>query len=179
MDENRLNGSFRDELGLAIEAAMGVEPAPELKVLVRARIDRERVTTRRWNPWQLATVGAAVAAIVAIAAVAWRGDPNQIRPPSVIAALDRSALAPYAAVAQAVAPAVDRTIVPVRAGEVSVSNQAAILAAYVNHVRQLRIDPSAVAVRASSEPLKLSGINIERIAIEPLPKLDAIAGERQ
>jgi hypothetical protein len=179
MDENRLDESFRDELGLAIEAAMGVEPAPELKVHVHARIDRERAAVRRWMPWQLAIVGVAAVLIAAITFTHLRRDRNQTDPPSVIAAVYGNALAPYAASAASVAPRIDRTSVRVRAGEVSVSNQAAILAAYVSHVRQLRIDPAAVAVPASSEPLKLSGINIERIAIEPLPKLDAIAGERQ
>ena len=179
MDENQLDTSFRDELGLAIESAMAIEPAPELKVHVRRRIDGERASGRRWTPWLLAIAGLAALLIAATTFTPWRRDRDQAGPPSVIAAAYSNALAPYAGVSRAVAPAIDRPVVRVRATEAALSNQAALLVAYVNHVRQHRITPTDLAVRASGEPLKVEGISIERIAIEPLPKLEAIAGERQ
>ena len=80
MDENALDRAFRDELGLAIEAAMGIEPAPELKVHVHARIDRERATVRRWMPWQLATIAAAAVLIAAMTFTSWRRDHEADRP---------------------------------------------------------------------------------------------------
>ena len=179
MDENRLDESFRDELGLAIEAAMGVEPAPQLKAHLRARIDRERATVPRWMPWQLAIAGVAAVLMAATVFTLWRRDRDQTSAPFVIVAAYSNALAPYAAVSRAVVPAIDRPVVRVIATEAALSNQAALLVAYVNHVRQHRITPTDLAGRASGEPLKVEGISIERIAIEPLPRLEAIAGERQ
>ena len=163
---------------MAIEDAVAVEPAPELKVLVRTRIDHDRASGR-WISWQFTTVGVVALLIAAIAAVTWQREWNPPAPEPVIAAGHRQGLSPYAAVSQAAAPRIDRAAPRVRATRTVQPNQAAILAAYGNQVRQGRIDPTVLAVRASGEPLKFEGISIARIAIEPLPKLDAIAGERQ
>jgi hypothetical protein len=178
MDEKRLTASLRDEVGLAIEAAMAVEPAPELKVNVRARVDRERASASRWMPWQLASVAVALPLIGVAIGVWWPRETGRSVPTPAVAAVHVRAMAPLMAAAVPSSPRIDA---PVRVGRSapSASSQAAALRAYIDHFRHTPIDTSVVAARASDKPVNVAMITIERIAIEPLPKLEAITGERQ
>ena len=183
MDENRVVGSFRDELGLAIEATVDVSPAPELRAQIRARIDRERAAAGRWMPWQLAVGGVlAVAITMVVATATWQWNREQHPALVEIVSMQRHSLTAYVAAPSPVRSRADRSVVHATAVERPVRNEAAMLAAYVAHIRQLGVIPSSLTgapARPSGEPLKLSNISIERIAIEPLAKLAAISGDRQ
>ena len=179
MDENRANGSLRDEIGLAIEASMAVEPAPELRAQVRARVDRERAQAGHWFRWQLASVGALVTVIAVVTFAPWQREATDSVPASEIAVVQMAPVVPFAAGVRPTPAPVERRAVRQRTMSAAVSNDAVLLRAYLDQVRQRRIDPSALSAVPPTEPLTLSAIGIEQIAIDPLPKLAAITGERQ
>jgi hypothetical protein len=184
MDEKRVIASLRDEIGLAIEASMAVEPAPELRALVRARVEQERAKGRRWLPWPLVAVSALAIVIAVVIVAPWQRGTTATAPTSDIAAVHRATVVPLAGVTQPVAPRSETPIATSRPqyalGSTTRTNDAVLLSAYVDAIRERRIDPSAVSVIGSpSQPLTVSAIGIEPIAIEPLPKLAAIIGERQ
>ena len=69
MDDHRSADPLTDAaLDRDLEAALAVDPSPELVARVRTRVQRERDAS--WSPMQW-RMGAAAAAIVVVVAVAW------------------------------------------------------------------------------------------------------------
>src|ERR1700732_3934502 len=64
MDEDRTIEALRDELGLEIERVLAIDPAPEVKSRVRARIAHDRASDARGQQWGLVAGGALTAAAV-------------------------------------------------------------------------------------------------------------------
>jgi hypothetical protein len=186
MDEDRLTVSFRDEIGLAIEAATSVTPAPGLAAAVRARVDRERARRMHWITWQLAVACGLIFVIASGVVLPRLRDVKTDMRGALIAATHLNRAAPLVeavrplrrptersaalrVTAQARTPAPDR-----------LSDQAIALRDYVASLRHVRIDLATVSAMAStSRPLEFPAITIERIAIDPLPRLEAVTGERR
>ena len=190
MDEKQVISALRDELGLAIEASVAAQTSPDLKARVRARVERERVTAVGWRRWQFAGAGVAIAIAAVIAMLPWHRASERPITVSAVAAVPMTIAAPLVAAAQPATPwlehrddlrdASDPQIARERRTQSAATNQAAALKAFIAHVRQRRLDSSAlVAARPTGQALQVSTISIERIAIEPLPRLAAITGEQQ
>ena len=146
---------LRDELGLEIERLVAIDPSPELRAQVRARIAGEE---RRawWLPrWQLVGIGAAAAAAAAIIVTA-RVDVGPLPGLPSAPTLQLSAGAtPHAA------PVADIGLrkTTSRPGGPRVARQQVVLTV-------TPLEPLAV-------------LAIEPVAIEPLGLLPPLSGERQ
>jgi hypothetical protein len=191
MDKD-LTAPLRDEIGLAIEAAMSVTPDPSLAAHVRARVDLERTKPIRWRGWQLAVGAACVAMVAAVVPALWPRDRNAADPAPMLAASHPFHVVPYATPAEPPPLLIAHRAQPnglsrgsadaatSRAAAPRLSPDAAALRGYVAYLRQVRNDgPMAEAVQPASGPLELPTITIARIAIDPLPRLEAVTGERQ
>ena len=177
-----VRASLRDELGLAIEAVMAVTPAPSLAAQVRARVDRERSKSAVSTMWPL-TAWATLAVLVASgAALTLLFRAQETTTSRMIAAAPLNATVPYVAGAQPapvwidIAPTARRTGPAQVFSSPTLSPQAAALRDYVAYLRN---SGSAAEASSPTPPLTLPAITLEPIAIDPLPQLDAIAGERQ
>jgi hypothetical protein len=153
---------LRDDLGVELEQLVAIEPPPELAARVRARVAGERVGT--WWPlgWQL--VGAA--AVITVLA-------------TTLMIPEREA-APLPVVPPSNAPAISIPLLPLDVA----------LRLDVNPRRidnpTTRSTSGTQRARASHYPLlvtpplePLNEISIEPVAIEPLPVLQPLSGDRQ
>lgn len=188
MDEDRLTSSLRDEIGRAIEAVLSVPPPPSLAATVRARVDLERARTRspRWMTWQLAAVTAIAVAVVSTVLVSRLWRPESSVAPSTIAAVSTTVAAPYAGAVRPVSLGSNTSAaLPAPASlrlsaAPGLSPDAIALREYVTSLRQRRIAAATLAASPTAiQVLELPAITIERIAIDPLPLLEAVTGERQ
>jgi hypothetical protein len=186
MDQDRTVDTLRDELGLEIERVLAIDPAPELKARVRARIESERRSRPSWIRWELLGAGALAMAMVAAIVV---NRPEQEREPAlpseqVVAAPMVESVAAAPATPQVLSPAAQPVVSPARTTELEVlvaPGEAAALRLLVASIREGRIDPTVLDdFQPVGTPLQpLGEIAIQPIAIEPLARLELLEGERQ
>jgi hypothetical protein len=184
--DQELKASLRDDLGLAIEEVMAVTPAPSLAAHVRARVDRERSRPAVWNMRPLAVLATLVVLIIVGAGLSLLLREAEPRGPRAIAARRLIAPVPYVAAAQSARVHIDvstssrGTKTPRVLSSSILSPQATALRDYVAYLRTPRTnDQSAAETPSPTQVLTLPAITLEPIAIDPLPQLDAVAGDRQ
>jgi hypothetical protein len=166
-------------LGLEIERVLAIDPAPELKVRVRTRIDHERASDSSWRNWWLVSAGA-LGVVVLVALLLNRPEPlpaplmsrDQANamielPPDVLPEPFESRPAPVAVGRQS-----NPSIQPVP--------ELAALRRIVVDIREGRIDPSVLEPPPAAPLEPVAEIAIESITIAPLARLEPLLeGEPQ
>jgi hypothetical protein len=198
MDEERTDYTIGDEtLEREIENALDIDPSPEFLARVRARIASQRRPTGWHLSWRVVGVGAALAATVVMALVVTRSQ----RPPTASLsfkptaatrtvesaptgppiATPSPALPTAASVIESTGRKHSRRATPNTGPEVLIATRdAAALRVLMMNMREGRVDLTALdALQAVAAPLEpLDKIAIQPIAIQPLPRLALLEGER-
>jgi hypothetical protein len=198
MDQQRADHTIDDEaLDREIESALAAEPSPEFLARVRARIAAGPAPSL-WRPsWGFAG-GLSLAGAVLLTVVFVRSE--RPRPPDSALPADPITAAPIAAVTPAgipIAPFEPTTLMAAAAessGRVRIQRSAAATAPAIvisprdaaalrllmANLREGRVDPSVLAaLQEAAPPLEpLATVAIQPIAIEPLPRLALLEGER-
>jgi hypothetical protein len=197
VDENRTVNILRDEIGLEIERALAIDPAPDLKMRVLARIEHEPTSHPWWAPWRPLSAGAiGMAALMAMFIISSQREPDQglqdeqagamrtVDLPSTTA----GALQASSPIAAGVQP--NRTRAATRVLSTAATMESAVLISpsetaglrlLVASIRDGRIDPTVLDdLQPAGAPLEpLSEIAIQPITIEPLARLELLEGARQ
>ncbi len=199
MDQERTVHTMSDEaLEREIENALAVDPSPEFLARVRTRIAIESSTPAAWRlPWRVVGIGTLVTTVGLTLVIAWSvREPNPVLPgpvaliPTAESAQTRAPIATTRSPSAAEAPAgrsVELGRVRVRPAaltkepEILISpGDAAALRVLIMNIHEGRIDATVLnAVQRIATPLEpLGEIVIQPIAIEPLPRLALLEGER-
>lgn len=194
MDQNRTDRSLRDALGVEIERALAVHPAPELRARVHARIDRERETVGSWRRWWVAGFGTLVAVVVLFVLThqSKHDVPMVHREPTIGAAgalPQGSNVRPApAASGTPVRVFAARTARPLLHPSTPVSDDVLIPPGEADAIRLVMtaVQEGRIRLRETSAPdiqaalfVSTDEIAIGPIAIEPLSQLTLLEGERQ
>jgi hypothetical protein len=194
VDENRTVNTLRDEIGLEIERVLAIDPAPDLKVRVLARIEHERTSHGWWAPWALKVGGIAMAALMAVFFISRGPDQGlQDEQPGVTRTVD---LPPDTAGAVQAVPPITAGVRPRRIRPASpvppaaATMESAVLISHsetaalrllVASIHDGRINPTILDdLQPTAAPLEpLSEIAIQPITIEPLARLELLEGAPQ
>jgi hypothetical protein len=194
VDENRTVNTLRDEIGLEIERVLAIDPAPDLKVRVLARIEHERTSEGWWAPWTLRAGGIAMAALMVMFIIS-RGPDQGLQDEQPGATRNVDLPPDTVGAAQAVPPitagARPRPIRPASPLPPAASttesavlishSETAALRLLVTSIHDGRIDPTILDdLQPTAAPLEpLSEIAIQPITIEPLARLELLEGAPQ
>ena len=198
MDKERTDYTIGDDpLGREIANALDVDPSPEFLARVRARIASERGPTGWRLSWGVVGVGGAVAATVVMALVVTRSQ----RPPAAALSVKPTVATPIvesaptgppiatqspplptaASVVESTGRKHIRRATPNTGPEVIIApRDAAALRVLMMNIREGRVELTALdALQAVAAPLEpLDKIAIQPVAIQPLPRLALLEGER-
>lgn len=193
MDENRTVNTLRDEIGLEIERVLAIDPAPDLKVRVLARIEHERTSDGWWAPWTLRAGGIAMAALMVMFIISRGPDEGlQDEQPGATRTVDlppdtAGAVQAVPPITAGVRPGRIRPASPVHPAAATTESalishsETAALRLLVTSIHDGRIDPTVLDdLQPTAAPLEpLSEIAIQPITIEPLARLELLEGARQ
>jgi hypothetical protein len=196
VDENRTVNTLRDEIGLEIERVLGIDPAPDLKVRVLARIEHERTSHPWWAPWRPLSAGAiGMAALLAMFIISSQREPDQGLQDEQAGAMrvdlpstSAGAVQAPPPIAAGVQPSRTRDATRLRSAVATMESavlispsETAALRLLVASIREGRIDPTVLDdLQPTAAPLEpLSEIAIEPITIEPLARLELLEGAPQ
>lgn len=165
MHEDRADQALRDDLGVELEQLMAIEPAPDLRVRVRARVTREGLTG--WWPLRLQLAAGGVLALMLVVLL---GIPQvENAPPPAATGPSTSAM-----------PAASAPRLTLE------QNAAARPRAAVPHAAPVKPPARRTSAPARDYPVlvmppiePLNQIFIEPVAIEPLGEIAPLSGERQ
>jgi hypothetical protein len=189
MHRDEQTDSLRDELGLELEQLVAVEVAPDLRAKVQARVACEREREGAWWPrgWQLVSMGAVAAILLAVIVLPSRdNDPFPAVSSPEVAVVLPSPARPLPVPIEAADVGRSRARVSeVRAissrNVASVPRATTVFRILVAQIRDGRVEPAVLPLtRETGTPLEpLGELTIEPVAIEPIAPLPLLSGEQR